>query len=166
MRFGCFYLTVFNEQVIYHCGNIACELGEVVAFPQFFVKARECFITTFRDTFNKQTYIKQVTEKALALMEKAEKVCYLCCSCVAVLSKQSLRIYSNSFLQHLSGVHFEGALEVFKAVLSANPEDHFILFLCAEICFSWAKTLDVCAPADFLLLQIYNCIFFNRCIGF
>jgi hypothetical protein len=45
--------------------------------------------------------------------------------------------------QNLSVVDFEGAFQLFRAVLTVRPDDVLIIFLCAEICFSWARTLGV-----------------------
>lgn len=114
-RFQAAYsLNRSDEKVIYQTGNVACELGETIRSAHFYVKARECFVTALK-LGSQPHYEKEVTEKALALMEKAET--------------------------NLSVVDFEGAFQLFRAVLTVRPDDVLILFLCAEICFSWARTL-------------------------
>ncbi len=85
--------------MIYQTGNVACELGETIRSAHFYVKvlplflwafncgestdlvcvhlcqARECFVTALK-LGSQPHYEKEVTEKALALMERAETVRY------------------------------------------------------------------------------------------
>lgn len=51
-------------------------------------------------------------------------------------------------IQDLSVVNFQGAFELFKAVLNARPDDVLIIFLCAEICYSWARAIGVLVLAQ------------------
>ncbi len=68
-----FELDKENHKIPFHCGNAACELGEAIGNPIFFKWARKNYVTAFQ-TNPEGVYVKEVTEKALSLMERAEKV--------------------------------------------------------------------------------------------
>jgi len=66
-------LDKHNHKIPFHCGNVACELGEAIGNPTFFTKANENFVIAL----NKNpggVYLRDITERGFSLLEKADRV--------------------------------------------------------------------------------------------
>ena len=68
-----FELDKENHKIPFHCGDVACELGEAIGNPAFFTKAKNNYVIALQKNPG-GVYLREITERGFALLEKADRV--------------------------------------------------------------------------------------------